>query len=203
MQWLCVFMGARFSSSWTDITQVLPPSTPPVGHCVYVICLNQHTPPHCVFTCHKAPFLRLCLQGPLFLIYKFTSVLILTLNGKVLMHILAASAGIICLRQFRQSVAKYKTEQSFHVDRRWWKCFLCIPTLTPDNLLWHLSPRWIRFMMHACQAELRDKNNQYLSSRQGVEIYCATVRRGHQGMLIKLACSSSCPVPQRLFTLLW
>lgn len=51
-------------------------------------------------------------------------------------------------------------------------------------------------MMHAWQAELRGKNDQYLSGRQGNEIYCATVRRGHQGMPIKLTCSSSCPVPQ-------
>lgn len=45
-------------------------------------------------------------------------------------------------------------------------------------------------MMHAWQAELRDRNDQYLSGRQGVEIYCATVRRGHQGTPIKLTCSS-------------
>lgn len=96
----------------------------------------------------------------------------------------------------RQSITKYKwivnqTELSFNVDRRWWKCFLCILTLLLLMICWDtFHPRWIRFTMHAWQAELRDKNDQYLSGRQGVEIYCATVRRGHQGTPIKLTCSS-------------
>lgn len=51
-------------------------------------------------------------------------------------------------------------------------------------------------MMHAWQAQLRDRKDQYLSGRQGVEIYCSTVRRGHQGTSVKLTRSSTCPALQ-------